>query len=61
MAKPGGDTDLQDRIRAACNPISGLTPAQYERHVYQIVKVVRKAKQGTIRHARARWHEQWTE
>lgn len=33
------------RIRANCNPITGLKPAEYERHVDGIVRMIERSRQ----------------
>jgi len=40
------DPDLRSRIRDACCEFHGLTPAQLERHIYGIVKVIERARTG---------------
>jgi hypothetical protein len=37
--------ELEQRIRANSNPISGLSKTQYEQHVQGIVRVVERAKE----------------
>jgi hypothetical protein len=49
----GNGDELRARIRASCCPFHGLSPAQFERHIEGVARVVEESRERR-RRSRAR-------